>query len=651
MFNVLFVFFAMAINVSLVVHDKINLQNSADMAAYYAAMKQAEILNVIAHENYMIRQSYKLLAWRYRVLGTLGLFNGNPHPVWTGDMSEAAYPPGMTAPTLCITYKPTWKEVPEGENLCNRENLRIPPLPEVKVIAGFLGINAGIAALSQQLRTQFDKQCEKHGAYNWWFAMSILQAFRNDQRNRMQVISGLAKNLSGGSGGDFTDLDGGSVMEGARQTFLKNLTFANRDAFDKAGGKLDLLNALEGISADQWLPPIKITPTLIYTDVNNEAGCVASPQTVDNLPTRAGAMAILNAPYPQGLGATDLYQWKDSSFMSDSDYQFTIGVEKNPWYAPYVGVKASIKPRQVFFPFGSGVQLTARAFAKSFGGRIGPWYMSQWDKGSPQSSGTPVDALMAPRMAQGGLINAQGNNRLPNYSRFPGDTLGLGSKLAQNALAGLGNTTISYDYYKNIKADISQGSDNDPVAWDASSSSAPTIRGIELAAIAPDLFDITYYSIDPGFGRVYLPRLQANKNALGIPSTTVVRGDLGSNDNSIPVASVVDQMTQALSKNLQKSEAFYFVRDKANVLTSWLPGPGAFNYDVSSSMGNFGVCGLSDVGLKFASPGMCIAAGGRTGVSVKIVSRDALTSSGHKIGGANASPDAILNPPKESDGW
>ena len=53
-FNVLFVFFAMAINVGLVVHDKINLQNSADLAAYYAASKQAEMLNVIAHQNYQI---------------------------------------------------------------------------------------------------------------------------------------------------------------------------------------------------------------------------------------------------------------------------------------------------------------------------------------------------------------------------------------------------------------------------------------------------------------------------------------------------------------------------------------------------------------------------------------------------------------------
>ena len=42
-FQVLFVFFAMTINIGLVVHDKINLQNSVDLAAYYAATKQAEI--------------------------------------------------------------------------------------------------------------------------------------------------------------------------------------------------------------------------------------------------------------------------------------------------------------------------------------------------------------------------------------------------------------------------------------------------------------------------------------------------------------------------------------------------------------------------------------------------------------------------------
>src|ERR1035437_6044891 len=97
MFNVLFVFFAMTINVALVVHDKINLQNSADLAAYYAAAKQAEILDVIAHENYMIRQAWKLLSWRYRVLGTMGLYRAPspPHPVWQNELTDTVYPPAV----------------------------------------------------------------------------------------------------------------------------------------------------------------------------------------------------------------------------------------------------------------------------------------------------------------------------------------------------------------------------------------------------------------------------------------------------------------------------------------------------------------------------------------------------------------------------
>ena len=67
-FQALFILFAMSLNVALVVHDKINLQNSVDIAAYYGAMKQAEMMNAIAHINYQIRQSWKLLVWRYRVL-------------------------------------------------------------------------------------------------------------------------------------------------------------------------------------------------------------------------------------------------------------------------------------------------------------------------------------------------------------------------------------------------------------------------------------------------------------------------------------------------------------------------------------------------------------------------------------------------------
>lgn len=654
MFNVLFVFFAMAINVALVVHDKINLQNSVDLASYYAAMKQAEMLNVIAHENYMIRQSYKLLAWRYRVLGTMGLYRSAVHPVWSGESTEAPFGPAER-PSLCITYKPTWKEVPDGENLCNETNLRIPPLPEVKVIAGFLGINEGIAALSRQLRAQFDQQCQKHGAYNWWFAMSILHAFRIDQRNRKLVIRALAENLSKSDGdGDFMDLDGNSVLAGARETFRKNLTYANKESFEGGGGEFRMFNSLGGVSRDQWLPEIKIIPTLIYTDVNNEPGCNASPQPLQNLPERPGARDILSQAFPQGLGATPLFQWRTDSFLTDSDYQFTIGVEKNPWYMPYVGIRVKTNPRQIFFPFGSGVEMVARSFAKPFGGRIGPWYQSKWDKGAPSSDGTLVDGLMAPRVAAGGVMNSPDDpRRLPNYSRFPGDTLGVTSKLALNAINGMGGLVSSYDYYKNIKEDMSEGGANDILAFDGGggSSSGPDIRNNEIAAIAPDLFDITYYSVEANFAGNYLGKLQANKSRLGIPNDVPIRSDIGHNGTAIPTYSIQEQMALAQQKSSQRSEAFYFVREKAHLLTSWLPGPGAFNYEISESMQNFGKCGLPDDGLKFRNPGSCVAAGGRVGYSVKLVGRDALLSNQHKIGGNEAAADSISNPPPAGDGW
>ena len=656
MFNVLFVFFAMSINVALVVHDKINLQNSADLAVYYAAAKQAELLDVIAHENYAIRQSWKLLAWRYRVLGTMGLYRNTVHPVWSGNVSETVFAPAANSPAVCVTYKPTWLEVPSNESLCNQVNLRIPPLPQVQVIAGFLGINAGIAALSMQLRAQFDAQCEKHGAYNWWFAMSVLHAFRLDQRNRKQIMFALAKDLAGGEigqgqNGDFLDLDGNSVLEGARTTFLKNLTYANRQSFDAGGGEFKMFNSLAGTDPKEWLVEIKTVPTILYYDVDNSPGCNASPAPVQNLPVRTGAQQLLNTPFPAGLGAGNLLQWKDERFLADSDYQFSMGVEKNPWYMPYVGVKVKTTPRQVFFPIGNGIPMGARAFAKPFGGRIGPWYQSSWQNGDKNSSGSLTDKLGPPRVAAGGLLNSPNDpRRLPNYSRFPGDPMGVTSNLALNSLNGLQTLVISFDYFKNIKQDMSPGAPNDPLTWDGPGNAAPDSRNFEIAALAPDLFDVTYYSIEPNFSKNYLGKLIANRSALRIPSDVPIRGDLGQSPLK-PDFSVQDQIALAKDKSLQRQEAFYFIREKAHLLTSWLPGPGAFNYDTDASLANFGRCTLPDDKLKFPAPGSCVAGGGRTGYSVKLIARDALHSEQHKIGGPEAAAGGLKNPPPNTDGW
>lgn len=645
MFNVLFVFFAMAINVALVVHDKINLQNSVDLAAYYAAAKQAELLNVIAHENYAIRQSYKLLSWRYRNLGTMGLYKKAKHPMYTGELSDTVFLPAAK-PSLCIMYKPTWDNVPKGENLCNEENLKIPALPEVKVIAGFLGINHGIAALSRQLRRQFDDQCDGLAAMNWWFGMSILHAFRVDQRNRKGMIYALAQLISGGQNGDFMDLDGNSVAMGAKETFLKNLTYANRQSYESGNGSFEMLNSLEGIDPRQWLVQIEIVPTLIYTDVDQSGGCNAVPTEINSLPRRPDSRKILITDFSAG----DLMAWAGASLIKDPEYQFSIGVEKNPWFMAYVGVKASTYPRQIFFPFGDGVQMGARGFAKPFGGRIGPWYQDRWEKGAANSSGNLVDPLMAPRAVAGGLLtSANDPRRLPNYSRFPGDQLGMSSKLALNSVVGLRGLTANFNYYKNIKVDMSDGGMNDVLAANpGGSSSVPQIRKLEIAAIAPDLFDATYYSVEPNFVGNYFGKLRTNRSSFRIPTSIPVRSDLGHIGN-ISEYSVQMQMDLARSDSLQRSEAYYFLREKAHLLTGWLPGPGTYNYGVDASLGNFGRCARNDDGFRDKNPGSCVAGGGRTGYSVKLINRDALRSSGHQIGGNGVGASSILNPPPE--GW
>src|SRR5690606_33447098 len=138
-FQVLFVFFAMIVNVGLIVHDKINLQNSVDIAAYYAAQRQAEILNAIAHHNYQIRQAWKLLSWRLRVLGDLG-YRGHPLQQTAGNNLNDQGAFGETAtqafrvPTVCVNHG-AWGN---KQNMCYSENISIPQIPDFKIINPFL---------------------------------------------------------------------------------------------------------------------------------------------------------------------------------------------------------------------------------------------------------------------------------------------------------------------------------------------------------------------------------------------------------------------------------------------------------------------------------------------------------------------------------
>lgn len=648
-FQVLFVFFAMAINVALVVHDKINLQNAVDLAAYYAASKQAEMLNVIAHENYMIRQSWKLLAWRYRVLGAAG--NRNPIHPWQGNyLTEGGPyipgPPDKTMPAVCVVYADMWKGVEVSQSLCKEPAAVIPALPRVRPPAMFLGFNVVFSRLADRLIEQFDANCDSFGAYNWWYGAAILQAFREDQRNRKLMIYALGNSL--GRDRDFLDLDGNSVEQGAYATYSKNLSYSNFQA--QAG--FQIYNSLQGKRAQDWLKEIVISPTVFYNDPRGSSGCYAEWKPVTADPDRLAARTLISSPRPAGFGASDLIAWSRAEILPEGEpYNYSMGVEKSPWIMAYVGAKAETQPRQIFFPFGGGVRITARAFAKPFGGRIGPWFGSSWPQSSPQSLGTQTDPWAPPRRQANGLMDMDGHpNRYPNYSRFPGDNYGLTSVLALNGIKGYGGRDVEYWHLQHIWLPMANGGYNDPLAFDTFANQIVPQRVREIAAISPDLFDTTYYSIEPNFATHYLAKLVRSRTQLGIPDNLPIRGDLGQNAalNNLGF-SVQDQIAIAQGVGqpapVQRSEAFYFLRNKKDLLTSWATGENVFQYGFPAD--RFGKCGSPDDGVndRFKVPGSCLALGGRTGYSVKLISKDYLApSTSHPIGGGSES-GPIQNPP------
>lgn len=668
-FQVLFVLFAMALNIGMVVHDKINLQNSVDLAAYYAAQRQAEWLTVIGHTNYQIRQAFKLFAWRYKVIGSQGMDGkvvaGNPteiHPSYTSNMAESKWD-YADKPIACISNSRKWSTRPDPDNLCRTVQAPIPALPVISVVAGFNPVNMAIAQLTAQIQQNLNQNCSVGGAYSWYWAAAAAQSYRSDQYNRLKTIEQYANILASNNP---WDIRGQRISTGAKKTFEKNLTQGNLSGVQE----FKMFNSMQGLAMQTWLAKILIQPTVWYIDADVTPSCMGVPRDIVTLPQEpAGLQFLINQ-----LQAQPLMDWMDSMnyFITGNDYSYTLGVEKNPWYMAYMGVEAKTVSKPVFFPFGNGVELTARAFAKPFGGRVGPWYYSTWPSSAANSSGERVDKVVPARLnPTGGFLDGSDTGRLPDHAKYPGDVLGLKSFMAQNALNSIGrdlddasewNISWYTDVWKNIEQSVPVTGDR--LAWDKFANKAPILRQYEVAAIAPDLFDITYYSIEPNFHGNYLVHLQAAKNKIFGDPSIMLRGDLGYRPGTgLATFAVQDQIRLAessvpgVSGNLRKSQPFYFVRDRTDLLTDWMSGPNhgsAGNYSQIDDK-FFGECQIPDNTLGSsdpkvtAQPGSCLARGGRTGYSVKIISKDALMSDDWEIGGGNEK-GAIKNPPPDSGG-
>ena len=691
-FQVLFVFFAMLVNVGLLVHHKINLQNSVDIAAYYGAMKQAEMLNAIAHSNYQIRQSWKLLVFRYRHLGTYGDDNypgarnpanqsgadGQGDPPATGVSNSSNTQDSNMFPSFCITYHP-FDFMTTNENYCRHSGeqgqfiIKTPPVP-THIGTNFLGLISWDQLniqITQNIRSSIMQACISKEALSYYQIADFVFAYKRDIANRKRLIITLANQLSS-STSDFNDLDGNSVIDGVEKTLSKNLTYQNLSGAQKVNGShiVKFFNSMGGtagqtLTPPQWLSDIRIFPIFwSYYGVCTEDALKYQPLAINiGVPIPSDLTDPSKTPLADGIRQIDLQIQEPGPGASAENllYASSLGYEKNPWYMPYVAVHAETKPQIPFSPFGT-VTLKATAYAKPFGGMIGPWSGKDWTSASNMSdTGNPNDNIVQPpRMTTpDGLPNPSDKRYTPDTIRYVGDKIGTQSYLNMyqysKVLNGIQPQKLSllfWSHLVNSNDDLEKiGSNGDMLAWANAGSdqaTAQTMRNLELQVISPDQYDISYYSIEPDYYRNYYLRLKKQESTFGFP----VRGDLGqrANDPTLVNFSVKDQIKAA--QNFSNSGGMdlttalsYFARTPAELLTSYKStAPDNTNMDTQN---NFGKCAVQPQDTDpavMATPGNCIA-GGRVGYSVKLVDGDFLASSELPLGGLGASPSAIKNPP------
>jgi Putative Flp pilus-assembly TadE/G-like len=479
-FQVVFILFALMINVGLLVHHKINLQQSADLAAYYGAMKQAEMLNVVSHVNFQIRQAYKLLTWRYRILGTFGMQN----QPGGGDIQ---YPIGHNLSTKTLFYNPAsdgftcpnglgptdipfmclghygFKDYnsPPGtlETFCkancghfNGLSTTIPQLSTGAV--GGAGVwdvfeignfNSAIDAANMNL----DKACRSTGPTTLAQLAKFYSSYIQDVRNKMLFIKMLMVNLSAEEK-EQLDIEGNKVIDGVKLTFQNNLTEANNSSM-----KDNLFETYNSLSPSHG-------GECSYSSVTNTKGMHGNPSTALFAEINFKFIQYFILRCTQASGNNDrnfkaqsiydlnnLYKLEPElhnqivtlintttadrvqDIMGQNSFDHTVGIEKNPWCGVYYGVKATSTPIIPFLPI-SKVTLHASAFAQPFGGSVGPRAYRDWTPTANWSDSTGGATAKTDRNlpiqdpTDLSLSSLRENIQiLLNYSNYIGDLKGL----------------------------------------------------------------------------------------------------------------------------------------------------------------------------------------------------------------------------------
>ena len=583
-FPVIFLCLAMVINVGMVVHDKINLQNSVDLAAIYAAQKQAEVMDAMAHINYQMRQSYKLFAWRYLVLGNIGGFvdkgsNSGGYNILDQSPSNRAVCPkaanDCNIMSDCITeanqricpyavctvhplFSTTWYE--DNTHICQNyrdEDTSARQLPPLTTQVGVFDTLSTLLGNNrvQALREELGKNCSTVGFQNWLVAASMFFAFLDDQEKRKKFVEEklfpLLQNAQ--------DIEGEEILEGVRQTIKKNLTYVNYKKFDSNRLTVKLVKSgtppqevypgLSAINFTDFFEWDKITPVPFYVQNINNANANASGAGISqsdstfcettvqsifqcrphdpslsryltaNAEVLPEAMRDIERYKPQGVSETWCNILKTA--WDNLDNRVVGFYKKNS--APNLGVKIKIEipyKGQLFFPFFDSdvMYLKAVAYAKAFGASFGSSYPK--DERIPRNGNGGIPNYSVKDLDQFGLANEE-IQWAWNYLFMDGRNVGVGDDHMRNTSEGHGRTFDNYSdlpqnvwisqdpmvlHYENLGGTV--GSNTVNVNLVQREIFTKPMRVYEEMAIAPDQFDLKYYTILPNYMLTLYPKLK-----------------------------------------------------------------------------------------------------------------------------------------------
>lgn len=580
-FQVVFILFAMTINIALVVHDKINFQNSLDMAVYYGAKQQTEVLNAMAHINYQMRQNWKLLAWRYRILGTLlqneghGSFTKYWCPQAKDDSStnqetcrrsgaNASYCSNSPLPYeedycdtgyfVCISND-LWKRgiATNDENICETYGLHIQPITGILQPPLPYQIESQMAyRLSRGLERDVGASCPKEGALNWLMTQFFLTHFRLDQRDRKVMMEEIFnRSLKLGR-----DLDGNSIFEGAKKVFFNNLSQANKKNVQNLQNYgLKDFNSFNGKGFDDAFKALDVSPVLQFIEIegNNPGDC--NTQKALHFKETAGEMERRLQDGGHAL-KDELKDYQKYLFNLNSRghifrrsgtgvepiASLALGFIKDKRQVLYYALRGEFNylPKNQIFSLilSQNIKFKASAFAKAFGGRFGP-QANQTDPLIPVHHPSAVTKVPSD-------LRYSATTLQPNYSRWPGDKWGLIAKSLHDNSRHSNNFLNKHNTYDKQKVYTMEaffhlifidGLADDPLSRLPYSNQSNFMRMMELMGVYPDVYDLSYYSIAGNYMQTYFPRIckllkggecqSDSRNKISGSRSAYIRGDFG----------------------------------------------------------------------------------------------------------------------------